>query len=640
MTNKPNLKAVQDAISGAERFELPQAAPAAPQHDTTALDPEPGDESAQGVSPGKWTPNRLGLPDDCPVVPLGVDGDTFYFLDTIGQLREVDNGKFGKIPVMSLFMGRKNYLPWAWPRYNKEGKITGFANDEAVADLMTACAAKGPWTPADRVRGRGAWLGAKEDLIYHAGTSVRLYGKTHPTGEFGRFVYPKRPVSLEPWPTAIDEEGNPAKLLLPLLRRWNWVRPEIDPVLLLGWIGAAMIGGALKWRPMVYMTGDRGTGKSTLQGIIKKLFGDGIISTANTTAAGIYQLVGQDSLPVAIDEMEGSADNRQAMRILELARQASSGGRGLRGGDRGVGSEFSIRSAFIFSSINAPPLLPQDLSRFALLRLDKIDPSLPPPTHVSEEELKLLGRELGNELLDEDLAMLGQMVLRRMIDGFPQLQGHLKAYKDELREAGHDQRGQDTFGILLACASVMVGTSFESLKLPMGENLSEWRELMKASGMSELEDATDNWRACLSYLLTSPVDAWRNGAKLTIGRVLVSLVEKEEGTTFKEVREKLEQAGVGLVRNANGLPGDWLAVPSAGPMLHKLFLGSRWQGDQNAGVWGQALRQGPRSTLWELSQVRINGDKQRCTLLSLDALYGKSGLMRDDHTNHDKPLFS
>jgi hypothetical protein len=625
--NEPNIRRIADALGQAVQFKAP---PPKPEPEvamvTTSLDPDPGEPNDKGEGPGTWLPNRLGLPNDCPVTPLGVDGDTYYFLDTIGQLRALGCREFSKMSVLSLFMGRHNYLYWGWPRFNKEGKTTSFANDDVAATLMAACAAKGPWTPTDRVRGRGAWVGSKGDLIIHSGLHMWMYGRETATGEHGRYVYPKRPPALVPWPQRIEHDNNPARLLLPILRRWNWQRPDVDPVLMLGWIASAMIGGALDWRPMVYITGDRGTGKSTLQKLIRTLFGDGegIISTTNTTAAGIYQLVGQDSLPVAIDELEGSEDNRQAKRILELARQASSGGKGLRGGDRGTGSEFSIRSPFLFSSINAPPLLPQDLSRFALLKLDKIDPSKPPPTQLTGEQAEILGREAG-ELTDDEIRKLGRMMLRRMVDGWQTMPAMIRAYREVLRAAGHDQRGQDTFGTLLACANMAVGDSFDELGVAMGEDLDPWREALQATGMTELENATDNWLACLEYMLTAPVDAYRNGAKLTVGRVVLAWHEKEDSTTVSETRAKLEQAGVGLSKD-----GQWLAVPNSSPLLHKIFLGSRWAGDAGTGVWPAALQQGPKGVVWERGHCRINGVNCRCTMISLRSLYGPSGLMRDE----------
>lgn len=637
--NEPRLRVVADALDDAVPYVPEVAETAVEPMVPTDLDPPPGEPNHAGTHPGRWTPNKLGLPDDCPVTPLGVDGDVYYFLDTIGQLRALGAREFSKMSVLSLFMGRQHYLWWAWPRMSKEGKTTNFANDDVSACLMGACAAKGPWTPTDRVRGRGAWLGVKGDLIVHCGTYLYMHGRVHPTGEHGRYVYPKRPAALSPWPHRIDSEINPARVILPMLRKWKWKRPGVDPVLLLGWIGASMLGGALDWRPMVYLTGDRGTGKSTLQRVIRGLFGDGIISTANTTAAGIYQLVAQDSLPVAIDELEGSEDNRQAKKLLELARQASSGDKGLRGGDRGTGTEFRIQSTFLLSSILIPPMLPQDRSRFALLSLDKIDPSLPPPTRVGAHDLALLGRkgiahDSQDELSAEDFARLGRMMLRRMIDAFPDRHAKLRAYREVLREHGHDQRGQDTFGSLLACADMMVGDAFDDLGLDMGETLSSWGEALAAGSIAELADVNESWLDCLNYLLGAPVEAWRNGAKATIGRQIVAYMDGEEGSTdSKHVRGVLEQAGVGLKLDVSG---KWLAIPNSSPLLHRLFVGSRWAGDASVGLWSQALKHGPQGTLWESGHCRINGVNSRCTMISLDALYGRNGIMRGSGEDHDK----
>jgi hypothetical protein len=496
--------------------------------------------------------------------------------------------------------------------YNSKDKVTGYRAERAGPALQAACAAKGPWSAVDRIRGRGAWLGAKKDLVVHTGTSIWINGRAMPTGELGRWVYPQRPPILEPWPTRIDEDGNPAKLLVPLFRRWNWARPDVDPVLLLGWIGAAMIGGALDHRPCVYITGDKGTGKSSLQHILKGLFGEALIQTTNTTAAGIYQRIGEDSLPIAVDEFEAKDHNGRAKAILELARQAYSGGLMFRGGDRHVGVEFQSRSAFLFSSINAPPLEPQDLSRMALLRLHKLDLDAPPP-----------------EIDADDLARLGSMVLRRMIDQWHRMPAAIAAYSAELKEAGHDGRGQNTFATLLACADCIVGEAFDAdeIKLPMGEDLTIWRERLRVDHMPEFEDAVENWRGCLSHLLTAPVDAWRGGAKLTVGRVLQQFFDHEEGATYKDTRDKLEQAGIGLIAPSEMGATHWLAIPNQNPLLWALFKNTKWCGEPGSGVWSSALKQGPRGTLWDAGRSRVNGDLARCTLISLEALYGRNGLM-------------
>jgi hypothetical protein len=148
-----------------------------------------------------------------------------------------------------------------------------------------------------------------------------------------------------------------------LLRTWNWKRPALDPVLLLGAIGQGYIGGALPWRSNVWITGGRGTGKSALngrpdegQGIIPQLYGEALFRTGNTSAAAIRQSLKNSTVPVMIDEAEAGADNRKITEVVELARVASSGDKMHRGGQDHQAHEFTLQSPFWFSSINIPPL--------------------------------------------------------------------------------------------------------------------------------------------------------------------------------------------------------------------------------------------------------------------------------------------
>lgn len=604
-----------DAIEDAELYvpDLPLPAPEPPPADDGPLDPVPGDPNALGIGPGNWEPTGLGLPPDCPVTPLGVDGRTFWFLDTIGQLQGVTAREFSQNTVAALFMGRHHYLYWAWPRLNAKDQVTSWRAEKARDDLMAACARKGPWKDVEKVRGRGAWLGAKGGLILHTGTELWAGGKSLPTGEVGRYVYPKRPPLPQPWPTAIDDVGNPAKLIVPLFRRWNWARPDVDPVLLLGWLGSAFLGGALPWRPAVFITGDKATGKSTLQGILKGMLGDWLVQAADTSAAGVYQRIGQDSVPVSVDELEAEADVRKVKAVMKLARLAASGALMLRGGAEHTGVEFQCRSAFVFSSINAPPLEPQDLSRMALLRLNRLEGGAPPPD------------------LDQDtLEQLGQMVLRCLVDNWHRYGQTFAAYRAELAEAGHDGRGQDTFGTLLACADLIIGASFDSpeVAVPMGEDLRIWRDRLKASEMAEFEDAVENWRLCLNHMLSVQVEAWRQGSRHSVGQVLESFYQGHED--YGVIRGHLAQAGLGLAKPTVAGEGHWLAIPNQSPLTQKLFMGTKWGGEPGAGVWASALRQGPKDTIWRAVQSRVNGVVTRCTMLSIDALYGPDGIMRDD----------
>src|SRR5690606_17311575 len=112
-----------------------------------------------------------------------------------------------------------------------------------------------------------------------------------------------------------------------------------------------MLGGALKWRPHVWVTGSTATGKSTLHELLELLFDGGALHTADATEAGLRQILGQQTLPVFFDELEANEDNRRARAIIGLARLASSGADMHRGGQDHHGHEFTARSCFLFSSI-------------------------------------------------------------------------------------------------------------------------------------------------------------------------------------------------------------------------------------------------------------------------------------------------
>lgn len=625
MAKTPNTAGVRAALEG--------AAPMISGAFRDGSDPALGQpRTIDGVqeTPGGWHPDLFGLPKGCPVAPLGVDNDVYFFLDTIGQLRGIPYNSAGKKAVQSLFMGRPLFAAFAWPKWNeRDKKVTGIAADDALDALFGACAMKGPWSAVERIRGRGAHLGADGELILHCGDALyQAHGNVliaRALGELGRHVYPTRPPVPTPFgispdrhdrPEPILPEERPARTLVPLLRSWNWLRPAVDPWLMLGDFGVAMIGGALGWRPTTFITGDKATGKSTLQKLFRLTLGDGLVHAADTSAAGVYQHIGHDTLPVAIDELESEADPRKQKAIIKLARLAASGAVMLRGGSEHTGVEFQARSAFFFSSINRPPLEPQDLSRLCLLQLDRLPATAVPPT-LNAQALSLVGRRL----------------LRVLAENFHRWETTLEEWQKRLRAIGHDQRGMDTYGTLLAMAELIAGDDAVELGMPLAED-GEWAEHLAPSKLPELEDARENWRAALDHLLSVPVEAWRNGSRTVPGQVIADYWtsradQHETAFGFAEADRLLRQAGLGLAKpRAPGEPV-WLVVPNQNPLLAKLYAQTKWGGEPVAGVWAGALRQGKRwikgeGGLWDLGQARINGVPSKATFISLEEISEKA----------------
>ncbi|MCI5075657.1 hypothetical protein [Oricola sp.] len=576
-------------------------------------DPFPG-QKMDGAEPGKWSADEFGLPPGCPVMPLGTDNGQFFFLDTIGQLRVLKEGEFGQGPLNGLFMGRHLWLYWAFPKKNADGAVTGWRAEKVRECLMAACGRKGAWSPANKVRGRGFWTDRQGNLILHCGDRLITRRGEEPLGEFEGAVYPTRPAINRPWPEALAGRPGPALDLLPHLRAWNWVRPELDPVLLLGWIVMAMVGGALDWRPECFILGDKGSGKSTLQRDIKALFGDGIIQTGDTTAAGIYQDLQFDSLPVAIDEFEGKADTRKQKAVIELARLSCSGAPMMRGGDNHKGTKFFGRSAYLFSSINTPPLDPQDLSRLALLRLrphaeGAVRPVIPDPRF----------QEIGRQLI------------RRVWDEWHRWPAVYQGWREFLAGCGHDGRGQDTFGTLMAAADIAIGEDAGALKIALGTycDRAAWTDHFEVSGMFEHDDASENWRLCLNHILSTRIDAWKNGTRHTVGEVLTEFWERsdpaaklsgdQEPISYNEARKLLEQTGMTLMKPTVKDGAFELLIPDQHTELYKLMRDSKWAGEMSAGSWKYALQAAP-DDYWRNASARIDGLKKRGTAFRLNAI--------------------
>lgn len=577
------------------------------------------DDSAAGI-----------LPEDCPVTPLGKEGAAHYYLDALGQLRTLTPKEHSRNGFADLFSPMNAYLETHWPRYNKEGEVVGF-RPELVADiLMRACGARGVWSPFAKVRGRGAWRGADGALILHLGRRlwITANGKhvVERPGERGGFVYPVLPERPGPHPDPQPGgDRGPAAELLTRLRTWCWRRPKLDPLLLLGFVCAGMLGGALPWRPAAWITGDKGTGKSTLQDLVKHLLvdGEGLYSSSDATAASLRQFVKHDALPVAIDEAESEDDNTRINNLIALARQASSGGTVLRGGADHQGSSFIARFAILYSSILIPPLRPQDMSRIAVLNLDPLRGGKPPL------------------LQPEELRMLGQQLLRRLVDQWHQVPARLDAWRAALLEAGYDSRGADQFGTMLACADVALHDH-----APDSDSLAEIvGELVTTTQADRAEELPD-WARCLQHITSStpPMSGlrkpWSIGTWLAIAanrKVLREDGEVNTGDPRRPGRSERDEAqdvlaacgmrfvpalvdptqeGSGIKLDAGGEWDGHLAVANNHQQVQAIFDRTHWAARSGApGVWRQTLERVPGAT--KGSPVWLRGVKSRTTLVPL-----------------------
>lgn len=620
-------------------------------------DPHGGGGDGEG---GDGRGAAKALPGTSPVTAVGTENGVFYFLSTLGELRGLKADQVANKHIVALFAPKSDYLLAEWPRKklvqsvgpngealtdehgNKimEWIVTGWRTDDVSMLLMDAAAAKGVWNARERVRGRGGWLADDGGLILHAGDRVLIGGHWRAPGLYDEMVYPTQPAIPRPareaadarllaprlheylWDHAPEHAHVPAspnvgETLLALFQCWRFARTDADAMLLLGWNALAMYGGALDYRPLIWLTGDKATGKSALQKAIGLLHGNGILQSPDATEAAVRQIMGHQSLPVAIDEAEADEDNRKMLALVKLARlAATSQGNILRGGQDHEGHEFQATSCFLFSSILIPPIPPQDKSRLAVLELDEL------PGEAREPPLTKV-----------ELSQLGEQMRLVMAQRWKLWPARLAAFRNAMIDTGgHQGRVADQFGSLLAGAHLLL-----SEEEPSADELARWGKMLSVETLVETSDNASEASRCLNHLVHKPVQLAKHSERRTIGEWLLQAVtpghdrpglpDEDAATRRHSASEAIERVGLKIFHGGKSqrdakatgkkqpIPGVvYLAVASSHQGLAEVFQGSRWGNE----VWAQAMRRVPGAIPHE--RQRIGGRVTACTLVPLDEL--------------------
>lgn len=558
-----------------------------------------------------WT--TLGpVAEDCPVTPLGRDGKIFFFLTKKGQLVSYEDGKFGQAHLEALFADELWWLLQNFPAFNQGGLLTGFKADLARKALFMSCAQHDVFDPREKVRGLGCWRAPEGGLVQHIGNSVLIDGVSHKPGMIGDHVYPGRPKV----PPPLHDDGKAsAEAILSDFQTWSWSRPSLDARLLLGWVGCAVLGGALDWRPMAFMTGDAGTGKSTLQERIKKLLPGRMVSTVDATPAALRQIVNQDAIGVSFDEIEADMNSEQAVHVMKLARVAASGGEVHRGGKDHGAAEFTLRGCFAFSAIVPPSMRAQDMQRMVFLRLQPLKKGVT-LAHMSDAELKAHGQRL----------------VGRLVAGWPRWAETLRVYETVLQgpELGHNQRGAKQFGTLLAVADLLLFDEAPSDAVAL--NLSRG---LSRSELYEYESSDPTWLRIFRHVMSAQPQVWQSSGSPSVAEIVREWLEKgpanaEEG---KRVQKKLNRAGLALVRARNGHV--FLAIPARNQQISAMFRDTDWRANGGDGAWTSALRNGEKYEVgldgkargvWRSDKVPQLG-RDRCMQIWLGAEYEANGVL-------------
>ena len=153
--------------------------------------------------------------------------------------------------------------------------------------------------------------------------------------------------------------------------QYRWERGEHGHAFL-GWLVTSLIGGALPFRPMLWLTALPGSGKTfLLEKIVNGLFGEVVTDWANATEAGMALQTADTALPAYLDEFEPEPGKERRMQdILGLIRIATSGGASrIRGNVKGGFVQSRPRFSLLMASVDRPTLSEANAQRITPIRL-------------------------------------------------------------------------------------------------------------------------------------------------------------------------------------------------------------------------------------------------------------------------------
>ena len=521
-----------------------------------SIAPEPGEDS----DTDSFQTDRIA---DMPFRMLGADGELFYYMPDKSQ----------QIVSLAASAHSKNNLMRLAPLQSWEivfpGNSQGTNWDAAINALIQRSQSM-PMFDSRRIRGRGCWIDGG-DIVYHAGDRLVINGQAVAIPKYNssrRAIY-HGALRIDTETEELASNSESAKLI-DLCEMLSWERPLYGK-LLAGWLALAPIGGALRWRPHLWVTGPSGSGKSWIvSNIIQPIVGDAALHVQGATSeAGIRGMLGSDSLPVVFDEAE-SEDKASQMRfesILTLARQSSTetGAGIVKGTAQGGSVTYLIRSAFCFASIGVAAVKKSDVSRISILQLKKN-----------------LGRDAA-EHFDKVVSLWKTTVSNdsycskfraRCIKNAKIIRDNCEIFSRVAVDFTGDKRSADQIGALLAGAY-----SLTTSKIVSDEIALDFMKRQDWAGFKS-EDVDNDENQCLAHLAASAIkfDVAGVNYNRTISEVIADIQSDplsgdDAGTTLrrKDRMNALQRHGVRFCPETRGI-----YVANNHPALEQIFSNTAW----------------------------------------------------------------
>ena len=498
---------------------------------------------------------------------LGRKGDKYYFTSSFNE-DLVTISDFTEISLLKL--QTSGYWEKVYP-----GKKTLVNWFQARSDLMARCHAVRDFD-GEKVRGVGVWQDGNKTIIHLGdrlfcdGEEKHIHSRIKKDWEY--FYERDTAVpSIHEKPLSLLETRNFVNLIHSL--RFSDYR---QGSFLAGWIACANIGGMLPWRPHIWITGEAGSGKSTIkEQILSTYFRHSFYHVevlGESTEPGIRQKMGPRSGALVIDEFEpGDKKSREKCTdILQLTRKSSSDTEApvIKGTPSGKSISYSPRFMAAFLSVKPFLNVDADITRFTYINMEKVNEG---PEQWEELKKLLL-------VLTEDYC---RRLFSRIVLMIPIILKNQIAFQNAISKK-YSQRVGQQYGTLLA--------GYVALRedgVLTSEKISEYIEAADLDKEAAVWKPTDQ-KACLGHLLEHPIRL-SPSETLPLNSVFKELSQIKTGRSRpanpfigsrkQQLIKALDLIKIRLVKNER------IMIAITNGLVDNIYKDSQWSGS-----WKQVLK--------------------------------------------------
>lgn len=425
--------------------------------------------------------------------------------------------------------------------------------EAAVDALIRATNQTGQFDPEGQV-GLGAWMDAGR-IVFNSGRGLWVEGEG--PRRIREFVGKKNYIVTRHCDMPDFDNPFPANApeileLLKIIRAIHWAPAgrNVSVMNMFGWLAIGPICGVLPWRPHLYLSGERGVGKSwIINNIINRIFGSYAANVkADSTESGLRNILNGNAFPLIFDEAEGETveDRARMTKIIRLARHSATPGdsfvaQGVAGG--GGQRQYAIKSTFLMCSITPQLTAAADQTRFGRAHV------MGGLSHYDFVE-KLL--EPAERLLTEDFS---RRFMARMVIRSSDMRRVSQMMYQGLATYNMEQRLIDVYGTYLAGAWLLlrddVPESGSAAMFWAQQTFNMVDELMtQVKEVSEDKDHVRLFQALLSFDLK--VESLSMGGRnYTIGELIEMILGRymfEDGLPSQDAVRALAKIGIRLGR--------------------------------------------------------------------------------------------